>query len=258
MKTLFSFLFIFSFSLLCAEVIETPHFNEVKKYIKPETLVILDIDDTLLLPTQTLGTDAWFLYRIEQHKKEGMKHKDAFEKALAEWQAIRHITKIKIVEEGTDQLINEMQEGKVVVMGLTTQGLALATRTIQQLASLNIDLSKTAPCQEEHYFINKLGVLYRQGILFTAGTPKGEALVKLFSKIDFHPKQIVFVNDKETHLRDVEEVAKREGIEFIGLRYSYCDARIAAFDPQIAEMQWKQSTLCHILSDEEAKALLSR
>lgn len=69
------------------------------------------------------------------------------------------------------EIIDSLQENQVVMMGLTTQGLALATRTAVQLKSRSIDLTKTAPTHDDHFFINgPTGVLFRKGILFTSGT----------------------------------------------------------------------------------------
>ncbi len=246
-------------SYLNGEIIETKNFKEITHHIHPETLVILDIDDTLLVPVQTLGTDAWFLSRLDHHFQLKKDHFLALDQALAEWEAIRHITNVKIVEEGTEEIINDMQKENIVIMGLTTQGLALATRTVVQLKSLSIDLSKTAPSDQDSYFINgQNGVLYRQGILFTSGTSKGEALIKLLDMINYHPKDVVFINDKKNNLQDVEKSVELRNMHFIGLRYSYSDQRVANFNQEIAEIQWTHSTFDHLLSDEEASVLLNR
>lgn len=241
---------------LCAEIIETKHFREIEKYILPDTLVLLDIDDTLLLPVQTLGTDVWFCSRLEFHKRT-KEPASALDKALAEWEAIRHLTAVKIVEEGTHEVIDRLQKKNVIVMGLTTQGLALATRTVMQLKSLSIDLSITAPSKQNCYFINgSQGVLYRDGILFTSGTAKGEALKQLLETLDYLPKQILFINDKKTHLRDVEMCMESHNIMFTGLRYSYGDERVANFNRELADIQWHLSTFEHIMSDAEASLLI--
>ena len=107
------------------------------------------------------------------------------------------------------------------------------------------------------YFLNGHGVLYRKGILFTSGTPKGSALRKFLDLIQLHPKKIVFINDKKTHLLDAATAAKELDIDFVGLRYSYSDERIRNFSPELAEIQFHRSTFSHILSDEEARRLLS-
>ena len=251
MNYLISFFFTLLSLPLFAVIIETPHFQNLTQYIEAETLVILDIDDTLLLPVQTLGSDVWFVHRLQQLKKM-TDPSSALDKALAEWEAIRHLTKVQIVEEGSDRIVKELQDKNIPVMCLTTQGLALATRTVNQLRSLNIEPTLTAPSKEDLYFINQHGVLYRQGVLFTSGSPKGPALIKLLDLMKFHPKHIVFINDKETHLRDVEESVLAQGIRFTGLRYTYGDERVARFNPEITDIQWERSTLDHLLSDEEA------
>lgn len=241
-----------SLSALC---IETAHFSDINKYLKPNTLVVLDIDDTLLIPVQTLGSDVWFNSRFQHYLASEPTKEDALDKALGDWEAVRHLTKVKIVEEGTQEVISKLQAQKIPVMALTTQGLALATRTVLQLRSLGIDLRPTAPANEDYYFMNQHGVLFRSGILFTSGTPKGPAIAKLLSLIDFHPDRIVFINDKMTHLKDLETGVLALGIEFIGLRYSYRDNEIKAYRPEIAEIQWKYSTFERILSDAEAEEL---
>lgn len=244
----------FTWSALGAVLIETKHFSELCQYVTPGTLVLLDIDDTLLIPVQTLGNDAWFQYHLQQLKTEC--GEVGFDRALGDWEAVRQLTQVKIVEEGTEKIVAELQKNHVIVMGLTTQGLALATCTVNQLNALNIDLMKTAPSREDHFFINQHGVLYRKGILFTSGTPKGPALVKLLDILQFRPEKIVFINDKASHLEDVETSMIALGIEFIGLRYSFGDDRVASFNRDIADIQWNNSTLNHILSDEEAGQIL--
>lgn len=259
LKRIFTFLFVVLLGHLHAEIIETKNFREIVNHIYPETLVILDIDDTLLIPAQTLGTDVWFISRLEHHLQTKQDRFLALDRALAEWEAVRHLTDVKIVEEGTEEIIHEIQKNNVAVMGLTTQGLALATRTIVQLKSLSIDLSKTAPSDQDCYFINgPTGVLYRKGILFTSGTVKGTALTTFLDNIHYHPKHIVFINDKKTHLHDVEKSVESRNIPFTGLRYSYSDERVANFCKEIAEIQWTHSTFGRILSDEEAAVLLNK
>lgn len=246
-----------AFGFLAAEIFETKHFSEITQHIGSDTLVIFDIDDTLLIPAQTLGCDAWFVTRLNYNKQFIQDFNVAKDKTLAEWQAIRHITDVIIVEEGSDAIIKELQANNIPIIGLTTQELVLCKRTEVQLKSLNIDLSMTAPSKQDHYFVNKnSGVLYRQGIIFTSGSSKGEALVKYFEATNYYPKNIVFVDDKKSHLNDVEKNIAGKNIHFTGLRYGYGDERVANYNQQIADIQWAYSTFNHILSDEEAAEYL--
>jgi hypothetical protein len=164
--SLFALLLAFG-SCLHAKIIEVSSFKEIVAHVSPDTLILLDIDDTLIIPKQMLGCDDWFNSRIAMHKGDGMDQSTALEKALAEWEGVRHITEMKIVEPGTEHIVSSLQQNGYHIMGLTTQGLALATRTVQQLKQNNIDLSLSAPSKEDFYVsVNGHGVIYRKGILF--------------------------------------------------------------------------------------------
>jgi len=250
---------LISLSSFCyGKIVECQHFNEIYKHIDKETLIILDIDDTLLIPEQMLGCDEWFLERLADHKKTLLEN-EALEKALTEWEGIRHLTKMMLVEPATATIVQDLQNNDYLVMGLTTQGLALATRTSLQLKENLIDLSLAAPSKQDHYFlINNHGILFRNGILFTSGQSKAHSLKALCQSMDVHPKKIVFVNDKASHLRDLEQYALEQNIPFTGLRYGYSDFRKKAFSKAVADYQFNNSSFNQILSDEKAQSLLAQ
>jgi hypothetical protein len=251
------FLFLFASSIIQGEIFEIGGFKEIDTYLAPGTMVILDIDDTLLVPVQMLGCDEWFQSRLRCYEQEGLTASESLEKSLAEWEAVRHLTKMEVVEEGTEETIQILQDRGYVVMGLTTQGLALAMRTRQQLMEHRIDLSCSALSYDDHYFIvDGRGILHHAGILYTSGTHKGLALFTLLDQLEYLPKRILFINDKHSHLLSIEETAKERGVEFVGLRYAYSDARKAAFDEEIAHYQFTHSTFVSLLSDEEVRKQL--
>lgn len=250
-------LFFASFSIAYGAILELGSFKDLQTHLTPDTLVILDIDDTLLIPPQMLGCDEWFNSRLKDHRAEGHSASEALEKSLAEWEGVRHLTKMEVVEPGSEVIVKTLQNQGYKVMGLTTQGLALATRTSQQLMQNHFDLKLTSPSTQDAYFnVNQHGVLWRNGILFTSGTPKGKALFALCDKIDYVPKRIVFVNDKKSHLAEVESEAIKRKVEFIGLRYSYSDARKKAFSKEIADYEFEHSSFSRILSDDESRKRL--
>ncbi|MDP1835923.1 MAG: DUF2608 domain-containing protein [Chlamydiales bacterium] len=243
---------------LNAEIIETPHFKELKNFTSQDTLLVLDIDDTLLITKQMLGCDEWFTRRVVDLTHAGLPHKAAMAKAIGEWEGIRQLTQMELVEAGTESIIHQLQAQGFKIMGLTTQGLALSTCTIGHLREVDIDLARTAPAEHDHYFLNGLGVLYHKGILFTSGTPKGAALVRLLDHIGYKPSAVVFINDKASHLKDLQSHLEERGIKFIGLRYSYSDARKAAYCHKIAHIQFNHSNFGRILTDAEAAGIFDK
>lgn len=255
MKTLLFSITLF-ISSISAKIIEIKHFSESVPYLIKDTLLVLDIDDTLLVPKQMLGSDMWFQDRIKQQKE--LPPAEAFEKTLNEWEGIRHFTQMQIVEPGMQKTIEGLQKKEQAIIGLSTQSLTLSKVTFKQLINNQIDLRITAP-QESYYFQNgNKDVLYINGILFTSGTSKGKALFQLLEKTKQRFKRIVFINDKASHLADIEEAAEKNHVDFIGLRYSYSDFRKKAFDSRTASVQFSQSGFTQILSDEEAKAHLQK
>lgn len=245
--------FFLTASVLFARIEEAHHFQEIRKHVDEQAWVILDIDDTLMTPVQMLGNDTWFDYRLKTHQEALGDFSQALEKTIAEWEAIRHLTKMRLIEPETSYILKELQEQKIPLMGVTVQGLALATRTVLQLLEHQIDLSLTALTHEDHCFrVEGHTVLYRQGILFTSGKSKGESFFQFCEKVGEWPRKIVMMDDKRYHLERFEKEAMKRGVEFVGLHYM----KKGDFSPEIAQYQLEHSTLLHLVSDEEARESL--
>jgi Protein of unknown function (DUF2608) len=256
LKNLFILYCLSFFSLIeiSAEIIEVHHIHEVNHYLQPDTLIVFDIDNTLLECRQTFGSDQWFGKQIQKLQTQGIDANTALAQALAHWIAIQHTTHLQLVDPQSPDLVKELQQIGYPVMALTTRGTEVAAVTIEQLKQVNIDMKPTAPLKDK-------GILqhaneesaYQEGILFTSGGHKGEALATYLKCANHQPKRIVFINDKHSHLLPVEEMAHKQGIEFIGLRYSKTDARVKSYRQEIAEIQ--QEFYGKILTDEAAEAI---
>jgi orotate phosphoribosyltransferase len=253
-------LFLLCFSLifpLFSKIIETAHFHEILAHANENTLILLDIDDTILITPQMLGTDEWLKHQTQERKKAGIDPSLAFAQSLAEWEVIRHLTHMELVEPGTDAIIHSLQAQGFQVMGLTMQGVTLATRTAQQLKTHHLDLSLNAPHPENHCLkINRQNVFYVDGILYTGGVSKADAFFALCDKIGYTPQRILLIDDKASHLKDLEVAAEKKQIEFLGLRYAFSDARKNAFCPHTAHYQFLNATIHKLLSDDEARMLM--
>ncbi len=254
------FLFTLVSSSLFGAIIEIKQANEIAKHFKNEMLVIFDIDNTILEPVQELGRDQWFYHRIQHHTSLGTPSDKALQRALNEWTAVQYITSVNLIEDDMAKVIGRFQDKGIPVIGLTTRGSPLAHRTIEQLESIGVDLQASAPNKEEHYILQQKevasGVVFKNGVLFTGGTHKGETLFKLLDKLSIKPKSILFINDKASHLAEVERTCQKLGVEFVGLRYGFLDEKVAAFNVQLADRQWDHFT--SIPSDEAAAKQVSK
>jgi hypothetical protein len=248
--------FLFLISSLCAEIVQIKNIGECKEHIKPQMLLIFDIDNTIMETAQSIGSDQWFSYRIEENIKQGMSKEESLKIALAEWISIQNKTKVKLVEPPTAQLIEDLQKDGWQILGLTIRGIELATKTLEQLKSIGVDFKKTTPVSQEIIFKQLPGAIYRRGVLFSTGSSKGSLLFQFFKETGYYPKKILFVDDKENHLKDVEKYCNELEISFIGLRYGFLDEKVKKLRPELAQEQWK--CFGSLISDEEAEANLKK
>ncbi len=259
MQRLLVFVCLFLCSSLVAQVVEVQNFRQLASFVNKDSFVLIDLDDTVFIPAQTLGSDVWYRYRFSQYEAKGLDAKEAKECALADWESVRHGTKMQLVEPDSAQVIHELQKQGIAVMAITSQGLSLATRSILQLKELGVDFSLTSPFKEDIYLLNEgHGVLYRHGIFFVSGKPKASSLALLLQQTGYCPKEIVLLDDREAHVLAMDTFCMQAHIPFQGLRYSFSDARVEAFDKDLAEEQWYHSSFAHILSDDEAQERLAR
>lgn len=240
-------------SAVFADIYEVSSIKEMDKYREEGVLFLYDIDNTLVTLDQMLGSDQWFVYRFNELIAEMNNTQEALDKALAEWTSVQYISKIHEVEKGSSQMIKSQQESGVMCIGFTTRGLTLSHCALSQLNSIGIDFTLSAPVKHDLLFLTSQSIIFRHGVLFTAGTHKGTTLIEFLNQMNFTPTKVVFINDKHKDLTQVEEGCNRLGIPFIGLRYNYLDEEVAAFDPEIAKLQGDK--FFNIMSNEQALRL---
>ncbi|MBI5346558.1 MAG: DUF2608 domain-containing protein [Chlamydiae bacterium] len=234
-----------------ADVFEIRNIKEIQSYLlEEETLVVLDLDNTVIEPVQSLGSVQWFCNRIKEFQNKGFTREKAFELAYPEWFAVQAITKVKPVEKDTAQFIQSLQKN-FKVLALTSRGPDLIFPTVRQLNSINIDLSSTFPHLKEIVFESENETIFKNGILFANRLNKGIILYQFLKLINYFPKVIVFIDDCEKHVKEVEQAFFRTNVSFVGLRYGFLDDKVKNFDKVTADLQF--ANFGKILSDEEVK-----
>lgn len=249
---------IVCWTALSAVIVEIATIQDVNQHVDQGTLVVFDIDNTLMECSQTLGSDQWFCAQISHLEKEGWNHQQALVHVLDIWTKIQQQTGLRLVEAHAAQVVHNLQQAGYPVIALTTRSMNVAEATKKNLYASGIDLRPTAPIKEnvilEH---DEEKTEYQEGILFTNNGHKGKALWAYLQQAGINPRKIVFINDKHSHLLPVEEIANLKGVEFIGLRYGGADARVRSFRKEIADIQ--HEFYGKILTDEAAEAIwLSR
>lgn len=117
------------------------------QYISPGTLVAFDIDDTLIRKRNfgcslltSLGTRQFSEYLKNQYRSASYAEKQDITNAL-----YKELGSFVLAEDETANVVRALQERGAYVFGLTARSSNLANLTTTSLASLGIDLRRTAP-----------------------------------------------------------------------------------------------------------------
>ena len=216
-------------------IIESNSIDTITNYIQPDehtkdTLVVFDIDNTLIAPTGDLGGDAWFSFMFNEYLKRGYSVHDAVEQIHPAYVAIQETIVFKTVEPDTASFIKTLEKD-VSVMALTARSFRLIDHTIELLENLDI---RFTPLADDLHILESNGIRpahYQHGIIFSGNNDKGKMLVTFFDKFNYHPKKVIFIDDKLNYLISVDRALSARNIPFVGIRYSAMDQRVKEFNP---------------------------
>jgi len=233
---------------LSAEILESFDIRDLLKYADEETLVVTDIDQVLVKNADSLASVAWRAYDIKkQMEKTGKTKAEVKKMRWSLWHDLQKNSNYKAVESTTVGVIRKLQLQGNPVIGLTNREIEMADTTIKQLHSNNIDLSLMALGDLFHEIEGDFAAKYIKGIIFNGSSHnKGKTLMRFLDQIDYQPKRVLFIDDKDHHVPTVAAACEERGIPFVCLRYGYEDD--ATFDPVEAE-----SALKAFLEKEESE-----
>jgi len=242
-------------SVSFGEIREIKLMSEAVAEVDEATLLIFDIDNTLLKPAQTLGADQWYDHLVKQYMATGYSESAAIDKAIAMWTAVQKATKVVAVEAVTPDLISKEQQRGIKAMALTARPLDLIDATNRQLKSIGVDFTRTPFLTKPLSLKANDLAKFTDGVLFVGPkNNKGKVLKQLFETTKKMPKHIVFVDDKVKHVRNVEDAMKDLPLKYIGFRYGATDEEVAGFKPAIADVQLR--FFGNILDDASAAAII--
>lgn len=250
------------------QIISTPTLEPVEAALKDadkNTLVIFDVDDVLLMPTDEIylvDRGEYFTKIMDDLKKHFTKTK--FEKMI---NAIMIGRPVKIVDFKIIPLIKSLQTKEVPVMALTALSTgrfnnkqSFVEWRIEQLKNADIIFNQWAAVKPKKFtdFAIKNPPEFKEGVLFSSGIPKGEILKTFLQDCYSKPKRIVFLDDRRNNLESVEAFCKAEGISFLGFEYTAVkETRPVNFNHKRAELQIKMlKNKLQWLSDQAADQML--
>jgi len=229
---------------------------ELSLGVSEDTLVFLDIDDTVLEFPHTVGSKKWRHYL--HHATDAWDTSQNWHDVLTLWMAENY--PVCPVEPITCQWVMDLQAQGAIVCGLTARernkwydtpqdGMDLVTA--RQLKALGVSFDD-ARLQDAYPELAALPQ-YFQGTFFVDMDLKGDYLLHHLAGLSKRPKKIIFVDDKWSQAMSVAKALHALGIPYESYCYTYTDAKAARFDPVLANIQlYFFHRGAQILSDEEA------
>ncbi len=239
-----------------AVIIERQSMRDMAPLISQGTLVVFDIDNTLIQQAQTLGSDQWFSYVLKQYTDKGMTKEAALAKTSGFWQQINYETGVLPVEPQTPAFLRRLQDAGLIVVGLTSRNAMFVDITERQLHDVQIDFSRSPISGRSDMAIDT--VRYYHGVLMTTGQNKGESLLKFLNRFQLHPQKVVFVDDILGNVQKMEDALTKANIPVVNVRYGALDARVRAFNPKIPLVEWGIFSKYHrLISDDAALRIIN-
>ncbi len=225
---------------------------------KQNTLVVFDIDNTLLTTNQMLGGDAWFTWQREL-LKSGVKTPELaapdFDSLLKIQAVLYSLSRMHPTDQINPLVVHDLQTKGFPVIALTSRGFEHHDATMRELSQNAYEMKQTSigpqdgyagpylpydlanPAQTglsaEEVAAYKLGnprkVMFQNGVFFGAGQHKGAMLKTLLNKVGFRPCGIVFIDDTPANTQKMWETYGDSAIDTTVIRYSLTDAMNEAF-----------------------------
>ena len=195
-----------------------------------DSLVLFDVDDTLITPSDAVLRSCGYQLRVRLTKKYldnpqpplYRKYPNGFLSSLVMLQS-----KPILVERESIPIIKKLQRRGVCTLAITACSTgkfaaieSLTDWRIGQVKALGIDFSSALPQYPvlDFFQAEREGgkPLFKSGILFSSLYPKGEVLKQFLDTIGWIPGKVVLVDDRQDFLQSVANAMEEKGIPFTG------------------------------------------
>lgn len=219
-------------------IVEEADMTRVLRESGPGTLVVFDIDNTLIEPRGHLGSDQWYDYLVEIKLARGADRNTAITQADRAFNVWQDRIEVQAVDASSPRVMKELDRKGIPYFALTARSAEAMAVTKRQLANAGFQLPVGNFRAGQAADAKQLGsgAAYDQGIFYVGelGLTKGEALSRIFDLSGFTPQRVVFVDDKSKHTRTVQEAMQKRGIPCLCLRFSRADGHVRAFRQDMA------------------------
>ncbi|MGV8922971.1 MAG: DUF2608 domain-containing protein [Thermomonas sp.] len=223
------------------------------------TLLVLDIDDTLLTSQGFFGSDRWYEWQKHLPANDPAKVPCLFDVISLNYEAGTQ----QLTQPNGPALINALPGDKLMLTSrnplyrggtlrtLHDAGYALPTPLAGQAEGRSWRWRKAPDARESD-------VSYAQGIFMTSGQDKGLVLLDLLGRLQLHYDRVILVDDGDANIRNMQAALRDAGIDYHGLHYTRVKGPVSDTEAKAGLQGWETwRTLLATTYPERLKAFNS-
>ncbi len=204
------------------------------------TLLVLDIDDTLLTSDGFFGSDKWYEWQKTLPASDPGKVPCLFDVISLNYETGGQ----RATQPDGPALVNAVQVDKLLLTSrnplyrggtlrtLRDAGYALPAPLAGQADGSSWDFRKAPDAAP-------VRITYDQGVFMTTGQDKGLALLALLQRLHTRYDRVVLVDDGKKNIDNMQNALRKAGVDYLGLHYLRVDKSIAAADDQAGRAGWQ-------------------
>ena len=242
-------------NMAICEVIKIKDFALLRDYFKTiekNTLVIFDIDDVILMPTDEFNMDT----EIRKKLTNVLKQKYTKEERRLLYSIVLSKRKVKLVDSKIKMLFEDLTKMRIPVTALTSwwtgsYGKIANMESIRfsDLKQVDISFKNISPFTKDTklkgFKADKGIPMIKHGIILTATHDKGKVLKQSLELFGLSYKNIILVDDQLINIKSVEKICQQTKINFTGLHYTF----VQQMPPIIHDME-KEKLRYEVLKKE--------
>ena len=204
------------------------------------TLLVLDIDDTLLTSDGFFGSDKWYEWQKTLPASDPGKVPCLFDVISLNYETGGQ----RATQPDGPALVNAVQVDKLLLTSrnplyrggtlrtLRDAGYALPAPLAGQADGSSWDFRKAPDAAP-------VRITYDQGVFMTTGQDKGLVLLDLLRRLDLRYDRVVLVDDGEKNISNMQNALRDAGIDYLGLHYTRVDKSVDAADAANGRAGWQ-------------------
>lgn len=218
------------------------------------TLVVFDIDDTLLTATEFFGSDKWYDWqrgRALDLQGAPVNTRDS-EKVNCLFDVLGMVFEMAVNQPTQTNMADIVHSVNNDVVILTARSGAYRSATMRELErnQLNFSNKSLALSDIGYHYDYTLGgrtaqVSYVDGVFMVQGMDKGVMLLDLLKRTGDEYASVVFVDDKQHNIDNMAHALKGAGIHFYGYHYNRISKAVT--DSEISQANAARTALNQLL-----------